>query len=265
MAAQKKAKAPEPAGESAPMWIVSFADLVTLLMSFFVVLYALKEGGEKRQMEVAAAIKATFDPNYIPSQDSPDEWDQAIRRAHGLPGPPFANMGGNAPAPTNGAKGQHMQVETIRAGKAIVTGTKITFNVGTTELDAASKQTIKGVADMVRGLNNVLVIKGHISADEAALRPDDKDGRILSFNRATAVADELERLGVDRRVLRPQACGSAEPVKTGVYDTAGLKQNRRVEIFTTELTVSDYHQVQTVPAETQGTADARHGGEKEIH
>src|SRR6478609_5849803 len=104
MAAQKKAKAPEPAGESAPMWIVSFADLVTLLMSFFVVLYALKEGGEKRQMEVAAAIKATFDPSYIPSPDSPSEWDQAIRRAHGLPGPPFANMGGNATSPTNGSK-----------------------------------------------------------------------------------------------------------------------------------------------------------------
>jgi chemotaxis protein MotB len=258
MAAQKKAKAPEPAGESAPMWIVSFADLVTLLMSFFVVLYALKEGGEKRQMEVAAAIKATFDPNYIPSPDSPDEWDQAIRRARGLPGPPFANMGGNATSPTNGTKGRNMQVETIRAGKAIVTGSKITFDVGKTELDAASKDIIKQVASQVRGLNNILIIKGHISADEATLRPDDKDGRALSFLRATVVADELESLGVDRRVLRPQACGSAEPVKTGVYDTAGLKQNRRVEIFTTEYTVSDYHQVQTVPAETQGAESPTH-------
>src|SRR4029079_10617362 len=148
--------------------------------------------------------------------------------------------------------GRNMQVETIRAGKAIVTGSKITFDVGKTELDAASKDIIKQVAAQVRGLNNILIIKGHISADEATLRPDDKDGRALSFLRATVVADELEALGVDRRVLRPQACGSAEPVKTGVYDTAGLKQNRRVEIFTTEYTVSDYHQVQTVPAETQG-------------
>jgi len=265
MAAQKKAKAPEPAGESAPMWIVSFADLVTLMMSFFVVLYALKQGGEKRQMEVAAAIKATFDPSYIPSPDSPSEWDQAIRRAHGLPGPPFANMGGNATSPTKGSKGQHMQVETIRPGKAIVTGSKISFDAGQTTLDAQSKETIKQVADKVKGLNNILVIKGHISADEASLRPDDKDGRALSYLRATVVADELEGLGVDRRVLRPMACGSTEPVKTGVYDNAGLRQNRRVEIYTTEYTVSDYHQVQTVPADTQGSGEGRQGGEAQTH
>ena len=70
MAVQKKAKAPEPAGESAPMWIVSFADLVTLMMSFFVVLYAMKQGGEKQQMDTMAAIKATFDPAYEPPQDA---------------------------------------------------------------------------------------------------------------------------------------------------------------------------------------------------
>ena len=44
MAMKKKAAAAEPAGESAPMWIVSFADLVTLMMSFFVVLYAMETG-----------------------------------------------------------------------------------------------------------------------------------------------------------------------------------------------------------------------------
>ena len=40
----KRKKAEEPAGESAPMWIVSFADLVTLLMSFFVILSVKPEG-----------------------------------------------------------------------------------------------------------------------------------------------------------------------------------------------------------------------------
>src|SRR3954465_13686740 len=118
--AQKKAKAPEPAGESAPMWIVSFADLVTLVMSFFVVLYGLKQGGEKQQMEVSAAIKTAFDPNYIPPPDSKSRGDIAVRGAHGLPGPPLQNMGGNAPAPTEGATGRDQQVVTIRPGRQIV-------------------------------------------------------------------------------------------------------------------------------------------------
>src|SRR3954465_2115535 len=113
--AQKKAKAPEPAGESAPMWIVSFADLVTLMMSFFVVLYAMKQGGEKRQLEVAAAIKNVFDPSYQPETDSP--FDIEIRRQRGNPGPPYKDNGGHVTNPTASPDGTDAKVQTIRPGQ----------------------------------------------------------------------------------------------------------------------------------------------------
>src|SRR5512144_1243454 len=125
MAMKKKAAEAESSGESAPMWIVSFADLVTLMMSFFVVLYALKQGGEKQQLEVAAAIKAQFDPNYAADGDSP--FDEDIRRQRGNPGPPYRNNGGHVLKPTDGAQGIYQSVTTIREGTQIVTGTKITF------------------------------------------------------------------------------------------------------------------------------------------
>jgi len=255
--AQKKAKAPEPAGESAPMWIVSFADLVTLLMSFFVVLYALKQGGEKQQMEVSAAIKSAFDPNYIPPADATSSWDVAVRRAHGLPGPPLQNMGGNAPSPTDGAEGRDRQVKTIRAGRQIVTGAPITFEVGSVALDEASMRAIKQIAESRRGMKNILEIKGHISADEVGLRADDPDGMKLSFERAMKVREELVKMGVDAGVLEPKQAGANEPVKTGVYDAAGLRVNRRVEVFTTDTTASDFFPIQTVPAAGRGAAEER--------
>ncbi len=126
--AQIKAKAPEPAGESAPMWIVSFADLVTLLMSFFVVLYALKEGGAKQQMDMAAAIKVQFDPNDIPPADTTDPFLLAIRARHGLPGPPHPNNGGEVREPNQGTDGTNAQVQTLRPDKIIVTGSQINFS-----------------------------------------------------------------------------------------------------------------------------------------
>src|SRR4051812_20884038 len=157
MAAQKKAKAPEPPGESAPMWIVSFADLVTLLMSFFVVLYALKQGGPQQQLEVAAAIKSTFDPNYMPPADSTSPMDLEIMRLRqGKAGPPLMNRGGNSPKPTDGADGRDVQVTSIRPGKQIVSGSKITFDLNDTKLDELSLKTIEQVAGKLRGLNNVL-------------------------------------------------------------------------------------------------------------
>ncbi len=69
--------------------------------------------------------------------------------------------------------------------------------------------TIRQLFEKVQGLNNVLMIKGHVSADEIALR-----GRMttmawrLSYQRALVVVDELEKLGIDRRV----AAGGVRPV-----------------------------------------------------
>jgi len=138
-------------------------------------------------------------------------------------------------------------VATIR-GKDITTGGKILFEPGEVKLDDSGLATLKKIADLVRGHNNVLMVKGHISSDELSLRPYDPYGMSLSYQRAQAVAEELIKLGIDRRVVRPVPCGSFEPLKTGVYDPAGLKANRRVEVYTTDYTAGDYYPINTVPA-----------------
>jgi len=55
----KKQKCPE--FENHERWLVSFADMMTLLFALFVVLFALKEGGESTKIEQAAgSISETF-------------------------------------------------------------------------------------------------------------------------------------------------------------------------------------------------------------
>ncbi len=254
MAAQKKAKAPEPAGESAPMWIVSFADLVTLLMSFFVVLYAMKQGGEKKQMETMAAIKVQFDPNYVPPDDSPVEWQQLIHKYQGQPGPPYPNAGGNAKTAADGAVGRDQTVQTIHPG-TLVAGGRILFSPNSIAIDAPAKESIQQVFESLRGRTNVLMVKGHASPDEIAARPDDPRGINLSYQRAQAVCDALEKLGINPVVLRPVPCGTNEPAVTGVYSTEQQQFNRRVEVFATDNTAAQFSSVPTVQA-TTGVAGA---------
>ncbi|MGN6368365.1 MAG: OmpA/MotB family protein [Phycisphaerae bacterium] len=254
MAMKKKAAAPEPAGESAPMWIVSFADLVTLMMSFFVVLYALKQGGEKQQMDTMAAIKATFDPSYEPPSDANPEFLQAYKRYKGIPGPPVDTLQGASQKTSKGADGANLEVQTIRMGKDNVTGGKIIFDAGQTKLSPEAIDTIHQIADRVRGLNLVLMVKGHVSADELSLRPDDPQGLSLSYQRAMAVIRELTKDEIDQRTMRPVACGAFEPLRTGVYDAASLRENRRVEVFTTEATASDFAPTPTVSPDQPATA-----------
>src|SRR5579862_6693658 len=41
-------------------WLVSYADFITLLFAFFVVLYAFAKADQKKQIQVSAAIDSAF-------------------------------------------------------------------------------------------------------------------------------------------------------------------------------------------------------------
>jgi len=244
--AKKKAAAPEPAGESAPMWIISYADLVTLLMSFFVVLYALKQGGAAQQLNTAAAIAAQF--GAVPAPDAMDEFSLRVNHYRGIPVPTRDKPMGRTDNPADAPDGQDPRVTNIRDGKELASGGLILFDSGSAVITPNAARVVAKVADIVRGKSNILMIKAHVSADEIALRTDDPEGRNLSYLRATVVADELARLGIDRRLLRPVPCGANEPLKAQVYDNETLRQNRRVVIYSTESTLSDYFPANYVPA-----------------
>lgn len=247
--AKKKPAKPEEAGESAPMWIVSFADLVTLMMSFFVVLYALKSGGKDKEIDVATAIAQEF--SWKPAPDAMDPYAERYRVRNGMK--PMDKTKGDADNPAQGTPGNADKVNVISPGDMLTSGGVLSFELNKSDLDATSKDTIARLYDILRGHNNVLFVKGHVSTDEIPLRPDDPNGLNLSMRRANIVADELVRLGVDRRVLRPVACGPFEPVKVGVYDTTGQRQNRRVEVFSTNTVVSEFFPVNFVKDETHAT------------
>jgi len=245
MPIKKKAPPPEPpGGECAPAWMTSFADLVTLLMSFFVVLYALKQGGQQQQVETAAAIKAKF--GWKPDPYSDSQIDRTGRILLGSREPsPFTDERGNAHMPMNGAMGSDSTTQTIRDGTAVAGG-QVRFDLGQTTLDPVAKNTLAQIAQKLKGHNNVLMIKGHVSYDEISKLIDDPNGMALSYRRALVVMEELVSLGINRNVLRPVGCGPFEPLKTRVYTADEHRLNRRAEVFTTDNLANEYFPVSTV-------------------
>ncbi len=56
----KAKKAEEEGGESAPLWIISFADMISLLMAFFVMLSSFTSYDKTEEKKLRATIKATL-------------------------------------------------------------------------------------------------------------------------------------------------------------------------------------------------------------
>jgi flagellar motor protein MotB len=64
MAHKPKPKQEEEAAESAPLWIISFADMMSLLMAFFVMLSTFSSFGPGEAQKLRKAVKATLAPNF---------------------------------------------------------------------------------------------------------------------------------------------------------------------------------------------------------
>lgn len=58
-------------------WLISYADFITLLFAFFVVMYATSKADQKKQAEAAAAIDSAFRTLGLFQSPSPTKADQA--------------------------------------------------------------------------------------------------------------------------------------------------------------------------------------------
>jgi hypothetical protein len=58
-----KPKPPEEEGEGAPLWMISFADMASLLMAFFVMLTTFSSFGPKESIKLRQVIDATLAPD----------------------------------------------------------------------------------------------------------------------------------------------------------------------------------------------------------
>jgi hypothetical protein len=64
MAHKPKPKQEEEAAESAPLWIISFADMMSLLMAFFVMLSTFSSFGPAEAEKLQRTINVALSPNF---------------------------------------------------------------------------------------------------------------------------------------------------------------------------------------------------------
>jgi flagellar motor protein MotB len=234
--------------EECPEWIFTFADLVMLMMGFFVILWVLKPPAGKQGagdsastahwVEVEAAIRGAF--GHIPDPQSKDPVDIEMLY-HNLQRINLLNPG-------NGGKinrtevipeGQEDQVTTIRVSRFATDGGKLTFQPGQDVLSTAAKEALADIAAIIRGHRNLVIVKGHTSLDDYPVSASADDKMQLSIRRAQAAAAYLTSQGVAPALLRVEGCSTFEPVVQRQYTPEALQANRRVEVDATATLVEE--------------------------
>jgi len=224
-------------------WLVSYADFITLLFAFFVVLYAFAKADQKKQADVSNAIDSAFRSLGIFSQP------EAAKKTSGSPVMALdVVMGTDIQSPEKVRDDlEHMQhdLEQRLAGQVAHHAVSIAmgrdglvislreagfFDSGSATPHPATLETLRSIASSVGRTPYDVRIEGH--TDNIPIHNDEFDSNWeLSSARATHIA----RMMLSLRAIAPErlsAAGYAEFHPVASNDTPeGRAKNRRVDLI----------------------------------
>ncbi|QDT16292.1 flagellar motor protein MotB [Alienimonas californiensis] len=183
-----------------PEWVVTYGDMMSLLLTFFIMLVSMSEIKEKsKYREVLASLhdRLGYPAGALsaPGDETAGTVSDSIEAEAGTP--PVAEPGdGGTPRPTS--PGAEPMLTREPAGRPVPAGAPALFEPNTDRLAKGEEARLDAVADSIAGKLQVVELRGFAPADEA------NDFDTLAYRRARIVLGELVRRGVrpDRFRLR---------------------------------------------------------------
>lgn len=201
------------------LWAVTYGDLMSYLMIFFLVLFSFSIARDDRARnrkyeESLANIQQAFGGEKTTRQleraRAHEQEDAAARKLKET-----VNSG-------------LVQVESSEKKIKVVLTEGVLFDSGMAELKGRAKEILKPIIDELMRLPNDIVVEGH--TDDVPI----KRGRYgtnweLSMARAYGVISYMEALGIDKRRLAGIGYGENRPAAANATPE-GRARNRRIEI-----------------------------------
>ncbi len=232
----------EKKGGDIPEWVVTYGDLMSLLLCFFILLAAFSELKQDRDFQdVIKSIQEAFgyeggigeiDVDTPPNNSQLSQLDEVINKLNDAK----HRSESRSPAPA----GPDPSTRHLTEGLRTVVGTELTFGPGSADLTSTAREYIvREVIPKLRDGRYKIEIRGHAFGREDRAAAGDLDR--MSYERAKAVKDFLVTQGIESGRLMVSAIGSAEPRTVDLGSSKGMAANRRVQIIMTEILPDQVH------------------------
>lgn len=237
MAVRKKKEA---AAEGAPAWMVTYGDMVTLLLTFFVLLLAMSEiKQDQRMVDFMQAVKEAFGydggDRHLPTEDV--LVPKNVQDMKVLIVPIYPRYLGHTT--DEGPQGKRDRVDTRPPGDYYQPGAQFQFPELSATLDDAEKRRIAAYAEQLRGITTVIEVRGRCSKRPVTGTPF-ADHMDLSIQRARAVAQVLIDNGINERRICIGGLGTTQPISRSTADAGERQRNDIVELHQIDQTMTEF-------------------------
>jgi chemotaxis protein MotB len=180
-------------GESESNWLVSYADMMTLLMSFFALMFSFSKIDQDAFDQVRNSVSKQFGSVLVMPFEKLDESLKKIIEKHKLEDRVKIKQNGNS-------------ISIIFQGSTL-------FEPGSTQLSQSSRDTISDFLDILheQALSYPIIVEGH--TDDTPISSDRFPSNWeLSSDRSALILRMLESKGFTRSHLQSQGFADTRPV-----------------------------------------------------
>lgn len=243
--------------ENHDRWLVSYADFITLLFAFFVVMYGISSVNDQKYKELTSALGSAFSGNIkeqSPHSPPPSPEKSALTDKNVLQTPPASSLVNALPLTRLQNERRRREQESIANmvaklnqtlgsltanGKINISRTSrgvridiadgVLFQAGSADIKTEANTPINNISQVLADKPYIIQVEGH--TDNLPIRntqfPSNWE---LSATRATSVVRKMIEDGLNPQRLSAVGYSDTQPIADN--DTAeGRAQNRRVSIM----------------------------------
>lgn len=216
-------------GGGCPMWVLTYADMITVLMAFFVIMSTLNKPEKKE--------KVTFE--LVEQFGTPDAVERFLRAAQRRKAEEARDK--KSKAKPAGRPGYDAKVTAMREGDRLTMGGPTYFPPGMADLSDDGKSHLGQIADVLRGKTHIIAVKAYrprsLPSPSVFASPT-----ALASARAETVCKFLVEHGLREELMRIEVVAPIENSNL-ILEKAGLSPSDRVDVVVLEASAFDFEPV----------------------
>ena len=227
--------------EGSPAWMTTFSDLMTLLLTFFILLFSFSTLDAIKFKNVASALQSVLlgeakptifpndippgeipimDPLPVPKPDEIDTIDNELVQLYELVTTYVDNEGLSA----------EISVKTNIRGVIIDINESVLFDSGEAKLKEDSKKTLEKVYNLINQFENELIIEGHTDDNPISTIEFSSNWELSVIRAVNVVRYFTEEKNIATERISAAGYGEYQPIDNNETEI-GKSYNRRVNIL----------------------------------